>query len=134
MLIPITAVYASLTALLFLFLAWRVTVYRRRFKVGVGDGGQRDLEVAIRAHGNLVEYAPITLILMAIGEMNGVSPLAVYGVGLLFLSSRLLHAWGFIKSRGGYSRARVAGILLGWLALVVMVVFILDNVNRVSLW
>lgn len=133
MIIPVTAVFAAVTAFLMLFLAWRVTTFRRKFKAGMGDGGDHDFEVAIRAHGNLVEYAPIALILMAIGELNGVSAVNVYAVGMLFVVGRLLHAWGFIKSRGGYALSRMIGVLFTWLSILMMAGLLLLNVAQVSL-
>lgn len=133
MIIPVTAVFAAVTAFLTLFLAWRVTTFRRKYKTGLGDDGQRDFQVAIRAHANLVEYAPITLIMMAIGELNGVAALYVYGVGMLFIVGRLLHAWGFIQSRGGYALSRMFGVLFTWLAMLIMALLMLANVIRVSL-
>lgn len=133
MIIPVTAVFAAITALLMLYLAWRVTTFRRKYKTGLGDSGQKDFEVAIRAHANLVEYAPIALILMAIGELNGVYVLYVYGVGMLFIIGRLLHAWGFIRSRGGYHPGRLVGTVFTWLSILVMALLMLANVLRVSL-
>ncbi|MGP4845037.1 MAPEG family protein [Marinobacter sp. 1Y8] len=133
MIIPVTAVFAAVTAFLMLFLAWRVTTFRRKFKAGMGDAGNHDFEVAIRAHANLVEYAPIALILMAIGELNGVSAVSVYAVGMLFVVGRLLHAWGFTKSRGGYALSRMIGVLFTWLSILIMAGLLLLNIAQVSL-
>ncbi|TBW55466.1 MAPEG family protein [Marinobacter halodurans] len=133
MIVPVTAVFAAITAILMLFLALRVSLFRRKLKVGIGDGGQKDIEVAIRAHANLVEYAPIMLILMALGELNGVYVIYVYLVGMLFVVGRLLHAWGFIRSRGGYALGRMFGTLFTWLAVLVMAALTLLNVVQVSL-
>lgn len=135
MIIPVTAVFAAFTALLMLFLAWRVTTFRRKHNAGLGDGGgDRDFQVAIRAHANLVEYAPITLIMLAVGELNGVSSGQIYGVGMLFIIGRLLHAWGFIKRRGGASLPRFLGVLFTWLSMLILAVMLVINVMRVSLW
>lgn len=133
MIIPVTAVFAAITSFLMLFLAWRVTTFRRKYKTGLGDDGQRDFQVAIRAHANLVEYAPIALILMAIGELNGVAAMHIYGVGMLFIIGRLLHAWGFIQSRGGYALSRMVGVLFTWLSILIMALLMLVNVARVSI-
>jgi uncharacterized membrane protein YecN with MAPEG domain len=134
MIIPVTAVFAAITGFLALFLAWRVTTFRRKHNAGLGDaGGDRDFQVAIRAHGNLVEYAPIILIMMAIGELNGIASGQIYWIGMLFIVGRLLHAWGFIKSRGGTALSRMIGVLFTWLAMLAMAVMLLINVARVSL-
>lgn len=127
MIIPLTAVYASLTGLLMLFLAYRVSTFRLKHKKGMGFTEDRDFESAVRSHGNLTEYAPITLILLAIGELNGVGSSWVYMTGLVFITSRLLHAWGMHKGRGGTHPARLVGILLNWLVILVMAVLVLIN-------
>ncbi|WP_111497062.1 MAPEG family protein [Marinobacter bohaiensis] len=133
MIVPVTAVFAAFTAILMLFLAWRVTTFRRRYQVGLGDNGEKAFQVAIRAHANLVEYAPITLILMGLGELNGVYVHYVYAVGMLFIVGRLLHAWGFIRSQGGYAISRMIGTLLTWLSILVMALLTFANVVRVTL-
>ncbi|MEQ5835535.1 MAPEG family protein [Marinobacter sp. R17] len=133
MIVPVTAVFAAITAILMLFLALRVSLFRRKLNVGMGDGGQKDIQVAIRAHANLVEYAPITLILMGLGELNGVYVIYVYAIGMLFIVGRLLHAWGFIRSRGGYALSRMFGTLFTWLSILVMAALTLLNVVQVSL-
>lgn len=127
MIIPLTAVYASITAFLMLFLAYRVSTFRLKYKKGMGLTEDRDFESAVRSHGNLAEYAPITLILLAVGELNGVTTQWVYLVGLAFIAGRLLHAWGMHKGHGGPHPTRLVGILLNWLAILVMAVLVLIN-------
>ncbi len=127
MIIPVTAVYASITGFLMLFLAYRVSTFRLKYKKGMGFTEDRDFESAVRSHGNLTEYAPVTLILLAVGELNGVTTQWVYLVGLGFIAGRLLHAWGMHKGRGGTHPARLVGILLNWLAILVMAVLVLIN-------
>lgn len=132
MIIPVTAVFAALTALLMLLLAVRVVLFRRRLGIGIGDGGDHDCQVAIRAHANLMEYAPIMLIMLAIGELNGVSAVLIYTVGMAFILGRFLHAWGFIRSRGGAHMGRMVGVGLNWLAMLAMTALLLINVGRVA--
>ncbi|WP_166266748.1 MAPEG family protein [Marinobacter caseinilyticus] len=127
MIIPITAIYASAIGVLMLFLAFRVSTFRLKHKKGMGFDQDRDFEAAVRAHANLVENAPITLILMAIGELNGVTSQAVYTVGLALVAGRLLHAWGMTQGRGGSHKARMVGILLNWLAILSMSVLVFIN-------
>ena len=61
-LVPITALYASLCAILIVGLAFNVVGQRRENKVGIGDRDVESLALAIRSHGNAVEYIPIALI------------------------------------------------------------------------
>ncbi|MEO8103021.1 MAG: MAPEG family protein [Betaproteobacteria bacterium] len=116
--VPITALYASLLALLVVMLSVVVIRLRRTLRVGVGDGGNRDLARAIRVQGNAIEYVPIFLILLAVYELNHGTAAGLHAFGALFFSCRILHAWGLYGS-GGASRARVAGIV-GTLAALIL--------------
>ena len=60
----ISGFYAALTGLLVLALAYRVVRLRRAYKIGLGDGGNDALHLANRVHGNLLENAPIALLLL----------------------------------------------------------------------
>ena len=115
----ITAIYAALTALLFLALAYRVVANRRRARVGLGTGGDEQLERAIRVHGNLAEYAAITLLLMLCYEINGGVGWLLHLAGGAFVVARVLHAQG-MSTKSGVSRGRFYGILTSWIVILVM--------------
>ena len=132
MLMPVTAMLAAVTALLLLFLSGQVSRYRLKYRQGLGVNDDRDFEVAVRAQANLVEYAPIALILMAIGELNGVHAQWIYWVGMAFVGGRILHAFGMYNGHGGPHKARMAGILLTWLSILVMAVLVVWNVIQVQ--
>lgn len=89
-----TSVYAALLAFLFLGLSFRVMACRRRWRINLGDGGREDLQRRIRAQGNFVEYAPITLILMALLELQGAGGFVLNLIGLMLLAGRVTHAAG----------------------------------------
>lgn len=114
---PITAVYASLLALLFVALCARVIKLRRRFQVALGDGGEPELLRAIRAQGNFAEYVPLALLLIALAESAGAAGLWVHLLGLLLLLGRGLHAWGVSAVREDL-RLRIVGMLATFVALV----------------
>ena len=61
--VPVTALYVALFSLLFVILMVAVIKLRRSLRIGLGDGGNRDLQQAIRAHGNAVECVPIFLLI-----------------------------------------------------------------------
>lgn len=87
--------YASLLGGLFVRLSWSTLRLRRRHKVGVGDGGKKDLQKAIRAHANFAEYAPISIMLLYFLEMHGGYPawlIHTMCVGLCI--GRFVHAYG----------------------------------------
>ncbi|HEY8220138.1 MAG TPA: MAPEG family protein [Methylobacter sp.] len=90
----ITAIYASLSALLIVRLSLSVIKLRRKNRVSVGDGGNEALQLAIRAHANAVEYIPITLMLLFMLELNGAPKLLVHVLGGTLLVGRILHAMG----------------------------------------
>ena len=76
----ITGTYASLLALL-LILSVRVIALRGMPTLtwfAFGNNGEEGLARAIRAHGNLIEYAPIFLILMLVAEMGGLKDNALH--------------------------------------------------------
>ncbi len=133
MLMPVTAVYAAVTALLLLFLSLQVSKYRLKYRQGLGSNEDVRFQVAVRAQANLVEYAPVALILMGIGELNGVHPQWIYWIGLAFVGGRILHAFGMIRGVGERHHARVLGIVLTWTSIAVMAVLLIWNVIKVQL-
>lgn len=115
----ITLLYAGLCALLVVFLAVRVAQWRFRHKIGLGDGGDRELLKRVRAHANAIENMPLALILLGGMELNGFSSTTVHAFGSVLLVSRLAHAWGLSHS-SGTSRGRMLGSAFTWLLLVAM--------------
>ena len=132
MLMPVTAVLAAVTAVLLLFLSAQVTRYRLKYRQGLGVNDDREFEVAVRAQANLVEYAPMALILMGVGELNGVNAQWIYWVGMAFVGGRIAHAYGMFNGHGGPHMARLVGILLTWLSLFVMAILVVWNVIQVQ--
>ncbi|HVK98162.1 MAG TPA: MAPEG family protein [Dongiaceae bacterium] len=120
--VPITAFYGSLMGLLLVYLAVRVTLCRRQHKIGLGDGGNRELNVLMRAHANAVENTPITLLLMLFAELNGLAVMHLHTIGILLVASRLAHAQGFIFSGGAAAPGRLFGISVSWLLIVALAI------------
>ncbi|HET8806794.1 MAG TPA: MAPEG family protein [Methylophaga sp.] len=90
----ITAIYASLAALLIVKLSLGVIALRRQHKVRLGDGGVEELQTAIRIQANAIEYIPITLLLILLLEMANVSWWIIHLAGITLLVGRLIHAAG----------------------------------------
>ena len=118
---PITTLYASLLALLTIFLAYRVSAVRRGKKIGLGDGDNKAVNCRIRAHGNLTEYMPLALILLLLFELRGPDAWQVHAFGAVFTLSRMAHAFGLSKS-GGTTPGRLAGTLGTWLVIIVLAI------------
>ena len=121
----VTSLYAALSGFFLIFLSARVINQRRTARVSVGHADSPDLERAMRVQGNFVEYAPITLILLMLAEMQGLPTLAVHVFGLAFLASRVSHFAGF-KSQEAPGRYRMFGmvgtfLIIGALGVVLIV-------------
>ena len=117
--IQITAVYASLLAILYIVLSYRVAQRRMRFQVGLGTGQNTDLERAVRIHGNFAEYVPFALLLLAFLETGGGPAWAVHVAGAGLLIARGLHALGLTQS-SGRSPGRFSGVVMTWLIILAL--------------
>jgi uncharacterized membrane protein YecN with MAPEG domain len=118
----ITAFYAGLIALLLLVLAARVSTFRRRLKVSLGDGGDPIMQRAVRAHANAFEWALPVLLLMLLAELDRAGPVFLHLCGIVLIVARLLHAGGVLRVPG-LSFGRTVGIGLNWAVLAVLAVW-----------
>ncbi len=91
--LPVTGLYAALLAGAFLVLSLRAIGARRRYRAALGTP-HRIVERAVRTHGNFAEYVPLSLVLLAALELNGLPGWALHALGLTLLAGRGLHAWG----------------------------------------
>ena len=108
---PITALYASLLAPLFLILAIRVIRVRRGTRVAVGDGGNALLARRMRVHANFAEYVPLALILMMLAESLATSPWLMHVLGVALVAGRIAHAYGVSQMQENF-RFRVTGMFI----------------------
>ena len=114
--LPITTLTAALLAVLYIALAFKIIGLRRQHRVSIGDDGHTDLAVSIRAHGNLAEYMPISLILLGLAELNA-APAGLTGIfAILILAGRGLHAYAFLFDREHF-KLRVRGMQLTFIAI-----------------
>ena len=118
----ISTLLTSIIAIWLLILSARVIALRGvsflKF-FSFNNFGEEALQRAVRAQGNLIEYAPIFLILLFIAEYNGAHPHMLYMIGTLFMIASLMHgvAFGFMK----YSPfLRVSGTLLTFLCILIL--------------
>lgn len=104
---PVFFVCAGLLGLLAVALTVNVGLMRGRKRISLGDGGDAQMQAAVRAQGNLMELAPITLLMIYMaGDFHGFSIVATLSVVLLV--SRVLHAGGML---GLIPRGRLLGTL-----------------------
>ena len=90
----VTALYAGILGLMNCYIAFLAGSLRGRLKISVGDGGNKELLVAMRRHGNFIEFVPLGLVLIALLEMNGVTSVAIHALGAGLVVTRVCHAMG----------------------------------------
>ena len=94
----ISTLLTSIIAIWLLILSARVIALRGvsflKF-LSFNNFGEEALQRAVRAQGNLIEYAPIFLILLFIAEYNGAHPHMLYMTATIFMIARLMHGVGF---------------------------------------
>ncbi|GAB2646332.1 MAPEG family protein [Vibrio panuliri] len=127
----ITALYASLLALLMIWLAVQVIKQRRKNRIAYADGGIEGLQVARSAQGNAVDYIPITVILLALIEYNGANVLLIHGLGIIFLVGRVLHARAILAQE---LKGRINGMKLTFAVMFALVVLNLVYLPFDKLW
>jgi len=88
----ISAIYASISALIIVRLSLNVIKARRLNKVSIGDGDFDNLKIAMAAQSNAIEYIPIALILLFALEANQANNLLIHVFGLALLVGRIIHA------------------------------------------
>lgn len=103
------------------FLALRVIRLRWHHQTGIGHGDHPDLERAIRAHANAIEYIPLALLLFLMVALTYASTKEIEWLGAIFLAARFLHAWG-LSRHAGASPSRMLGTILTLGIMVVLAV------------
>jgi hypothetical protein len=100
------------------WLAWRIGQLREKFKVSVGDGGNEPLLRRMRAQANLIENAPLVLILLGGLELSGANRLILACAAAIFILARIAHPIGMDAAENGRWRTvGMAGNMLVTLGL-----------------
>jgi len=110
------ATYCALLIAIALLLKANVIRIRRAKRIGIGDGGDRDLMLAMRAHGNFIESAPLAMVALVLLALLRAPIWSVHLIGVMMVASRILHALGISRS-AGVSFGRTYGMILGLTAL-----------------
>ncbi len=116
--VQISAFYAGIMGLFVIYMAKLVTDVRLKIKKTATDEQKLALHVAVRAHGNAIEYIPIALVLLLMAELSGWSSLWLHGFGAMFVLARISHGYGYTKTLGKPSKFRFYGIIFTWLAII----------------
>ena len=99
-------------------LSWRIMHMRGKLEVMAGDGGEKDLNVAVRIQGNFIEYVPMALLLIIICEMEGYPQASIHGLCWALIVARLAHVHGMIQ-KGAAGKGRRFGAMLTFIVIVV---------------
>jgi uncharacterized membrane protein YecN with MAPEG domain len=118
----ITLFYTSLITILTIFLAFKVGIARGKTNTLLGEGDSSELLQSIRSHGNLIEHAPLALLLLLLLEMHGVTDWKLHLLGSSFFLLRILHAYGLSISRES-TPYRLVGALGSWAMMVGMSIY-----------
>ena len=113
----VAAAYIALLVLGLIPLSIAVIRIRRAQRIGIGDGGNRELARAVRVQANFAEYTPFGLALLIALPLSGAAPWSVHVLGLALLVGRAAHAFGLGRSVGS-SPGRVGGMMLTFFALI----------------
>lgn len=114
----------ALLAVLLTALSLHISRLRLRYRVSFGDGGHKDLLVAVRAHGNALEQSLLFGLLLLAADGRAALPTAwLAGAGLAFIAARIVHAAAMFGRRLVWRQAaHVASVVLqGLLAVAILV-------------
>lgn len=106
---PLTA--AALTVL-YVQLALGVIKIRKSEQVSLGTGNNDALEIAIRSHANLTEWAPIGLLLIVILELNAAPFWLAAPPAIALVAGRMLHPKGILSNSAESLKKRTLGMQL----------------------
>lgn len=127
----LTGFYAGILGLIALLLSIAVVAGRVKYRVDIGDGGKAEMTKRVRAFGNFVEYVPLIVVLIALGEMLGSPRWLLHATGIALVAARLFHAWGLNRTTGT-SAGRFVGTNLTWIALAAAAIGLLIRVFAVG--
>ncbi len=95
--IPITAITAAICALILFMQTYSVILRRIKDNIVLGDNEDRTILKRIRGHGNMIEQAPIFLILLLIAEAYVTAPsIFLAAIASLFVIGRMSHGLYFL--------------------------------------
>ena len=129
---PVTALYASLLACLFIYLSMRVIGRRRQVQVEIGPGQDPELFRRMRVHANFTEYVPFALIVLALAESLKAPALWLHTLGIIFVMGRLFHAYA-LSQTPHILKLRTLGMLARFavIGLAALICFIMGGIQIV---
>ncbi len=113
----ITATYAAILAVYYVAMSAYVITMRAKTDTLLGPGDNVQMLVAMRRHGNLAEYMPFAILIMALAEILGLSATWLHVAGIALVAGRLIHPFG-VKAKSPLA-PRVVGILATFAAILI---------------
>ncbi len=108
--VHITILYAGILGLMAFAIATKPGFMRGKLGISVGDGGNAELLLHMRRHGNFTEWVPMAIILIALLEAQGAPATAIHVLGAGLVVARVCHAVGLKGDTvAGLGRAIGAG-------------------------
>ncbi|WP_108811213.1 MAPEG family protein [Sphingorhabdus sp. Alg231-15] len=136
MTLPVTALTAAICALLMIFLIFKVIGQRLRTETSFGTGSDPKMDMVRGCHSNLVENAPIAILLLALLEMTNAHHWTLTGLAALFLIGRMIHIYGMYQHFADKTvRFRQLGVTcstLSILAMALWVIYLFVTVNLLN--
>jgi len=123
----ITPIYGLAAALIYMVLWMRVTSKRGKIGQSIGDGGDIDLLLRVRQHGNCAEWSSFLLILMILAEGIDAPGLYLHIGGALLLLGRVAHPFGLKKDNASHV-LRYVGNGSNMLATLVLIICLGVNI------
>jgi len=95
-----TALYAGILGIMYLFLSGRIMLWRFSSGVLSGPGEDGRMLGAQRAQGNFFEYVPMALVLLILVDFSMADDRWIHGLGGGLVAGRFLHALGMYRTTG----------------------------------
>lgn len=89
--LPITALFAGISTLIYLRLTLTVVRLRRLYRIPIGAGNNKELQAAINSHSNFAQYVPLSIILIALCEIQNIPKILLAITAICIILGRLIH-------------------------------------------
>jgi uncharacterized protein len=122
-LLPATTFAAVWTAGILFALTLAIALIRKRGRISRGDGGDSHFAKRQRGHANGVEQIPISLILLALAELQGAPVWLVWSIALSLGIGRSFHAIQF-WFKGAPFQLRPVGVVVTMVAQLAALVWL----------
>ena len=115
---PISLTLLAAVGILYIIFGAIVGVARSKTKTNIGLGDDKRMLLANRAHGNLTEWAPMPLMLIAAMEYLGASTTMLASLAVGYFAARVLHSVGILKDSEKAHPFRVIGAVGNLIVIV----------------